>query len=118
VLPILLHGVILLQTVRDLSLSPDVLLPEKEAFNISPTNVYGWLIYGLLGFVAYLKLESTLKSWTIRQKDKYIKELHEKLMEAEKTSITKEEALLYKNILLSEKDQSTLLNPSNESTPI
>lgn len=115
---ILLQGIILLQTVRDLSLSPDVLLPAKEVFNISPTNVYGWLIYGLLGFVAYLKLESTLKSWTIRQKDKYIKELHEKLMEAEKNSITKEEALLYKNIISSENGQPPLLNTTNESNPI
>ena len=78
--------------------SPDALLVEKEAFEISPTNVYGWLVYGLLGFVAYLKMESTMKSWTIRKKDKYIEVLHQKLIDSEKSSLTLEEAELYKKM--------------------
>lgn len=82
---------------------PDFTVNEK-AFEISPTNVYGWLIYGLLGFIAYLKLESTLKSWTIRKKDRYIETLHQKLLESEKTSITAEEAELYNKILSQKKE--------------
>lgn len=89
--------------------SADSLLSvDKEVFNLNPTNVYGWLIYGLLGMVGYLKLESTLKSWTIRKKDAYIKELHQKLIDSEKNSITEEEANLYKRILAKEKQEEIL----------
>jgi hypothetical protein len=89
---------LLLQTLPSIPNNPDALLIEK-GFDISPTNVYGYLIVGLLGFIGYLKIESILKSYTIRQKDKYIKELHQKLLEAEKQSVSPEEAIMFKDII-------------------
>lgn len=90
----LLH--ILLQEI----INPDSLLKhvEPEGFNITPTNIYGWFVWGLVGACTYLKIESSLKSWTIKQKDKYIKELVKQLIDAEKNSITAEEATIYKVI--------------------